>query len=178
MINAYFACKTYIGKRVDKTLSNMLLSYQQNAIVIVNYGKMSSIFFGQSAINIHCQQMTEKNPHTSFILEKQRGTKDWAISTEKGHFPMLFLRLYKKYSFPELLEISIFICTSMYLSHKLHSRKKIHNINIQHSLRKFSHFLHKIELGFRCNWQVWFSFIHVYGQHFKLAYRSGDLHFF
>lgn len=75
MINAHFACKAYIGKRVDKTPSSMLLSYQQNAIVIVNYGKMNNIF-GQSAINIYSQQKTEKNPYVSFILEKQRGTKE------------------------------------------------------------------------------------------------------
>lgn len=65
----------HILVKVDKTPSSMLLSYQQNAIVIVNYGKMSNIL-GQSAINIHCQQMTEKNPYVSFILEKKRGTKD------------------------------------------------------------------------------------------------------
>lgn len=65
----------HILVKVDKTPSSMLLSYQQNAIVIINYGKMSNIF-GQSAINIHCQQMTEKNPYVSFILEKKEAQRN------------------------------------------------------------------------------------------------------
>lgn len=89
----------HILVKVDKTPSSMLLSYQQNAIVIVNYGKMSNIFWTKCYQHTLPTDDREKSICQFYIRETKRHKEMSHQYRKEGHSPILFLRLYKNIIF-------------------------------------------------------------------------------